>query len=109
MLDSICYLISSRVFLHFLDVPFYFKLAICLFIVLEWSRLAKYQPLFVSNVSVYKGGSSITRICNTLKVNKSTIYYIIQRWKLNGSTNNSTGSGRPSLISKRGCRQLKES
>ena len=58
-------------------------------------------------IGVYKGGSSITKISNTLKVNKSTIYYIIQRWKLNGSTRNSTRSGRPSLISKRGCRQLK--
>ena len=58
-------------------------------------------------IGLYKGGSGVAKISKILKINCSTLHYIIRKWKRRGSTSNLKRAGRPMLMTERGRRQLK--
>ena len=58
-------------------------------------------------IGLLKGNYSLKSISQILDIPKSTIQYIVSRWKLYGNTDNCLRSGRPRKLQQRGLRTLK--
>ena len=58
-------------------------------------------------IGLLRGNHSLLQISRILGLPKSTVQYIVKRWKKNEETNNIPRSGRPKKISDRGLRKLK--
>ena len=58
------------------------------------------------SIGLFKANYSFSQISKVLSLPKSTIQYIVNKWKRFGDTKNAPRSGRPRKISKRGLRVL---
>lgn len=57
-------------------------------------------------VNLRNNGCSFREIAKTLKLNVSTVYYVIRKYKLTGYIENMKRTGRPKALTSRECRKI---